>query len=73
MNHEKKTWTFPVTGQLLQCNACKRKILVQRVLLGIDHDMQVAASCWDCLSKEVQKKCQKMYKLEKEVGKEEGI
>lgn len=35
----------------LECRKCKRKILVEKVLVGVDHDMSIDVICADCLDK----------------------
>ncbi|MEW6606942.1 MAG: hypothetical protein AB1414_05740 [bacterium] len=60
MNKEPK---FPVVGRLVECNNCKRKILVEYGLIGVDHCLGVIATCWECLDKEIQNKAVDMYQL----------
>lgn len=62
----KKEVEFPVVGRLVECGKCKRKILVEYALMGIDHCFGVAATCWECLDNESQNKAVKAYKLKVE-------
>lgn len=57
---------LPVVGGLLNCCArkCKRKILVERALIGTDHTSEIFVTCWDCLNEEAKKEAKRRYKLE---------
>ncbi|MBU1487439.1 hypothetical protein KKH56_05255 [bacterium] len=59
----KKEAEFPVVGRLVECGKCKRKILVEYALIGVDHCLGVVATCWGCLYKDVQNKAVEAYKL----------
>ena len=39
-------------SQVAECQKCKRRILVERVLFGINHTLEMVVTCWDCLSEE---------------------
>jgi len=60
---ESKNKDFPVVGELLKCYVCKREILVERVLLGIDHNFVTTATCWNCLDSKTKNKAIKKHKL----------
>ena len=55
---------LPMRGVIKQCSACKRQILVERVLIGTDHDMEIVTTCWECMSEENKQKAIEAYKLE---------
>ncbi|MEW6618953.1 MAG: hypothetical protein AB1422_06340 [bacterium] len=55
---------FPVRGSILECPKCKRKILVERALFGIDHTLSLSVTCWDCLNKDQQEWANKRYGLD---------
>lgn len=55
---------FPVVGRLVECGRCKRKILVEYALIGVDHCFGVSATCWDCLEEDRKDWIEKRYKLE---------
>jgi hypothetical protein len=54
---------FPVVGRLVECGKCKRKILVERALMGVDHTLNLFATCWDCLKEERKDWARKRYGL----------
>jgi len=54
---------FPVVGRLVECGRCKRKILVEYALIGVNHCLGVSATCWECLDRESQNKAKDAYKL----------
>ena len=65
----KKTETIwkhalPVAGKLLKCNSCKKKILVEKVLMGIDHDAGIYVTCWGCLPIKSQQCATDKYQLD---------
>ena len=64
----KKEREFPVVGRLVECGKCKRKILVEYALIGVDHCFGVVATCWECLDKESQSRAVDAYKLKIEDG-----
>ena len=41
----------PYTYYKLKCEKCGRKILVEIVLMGVNHNMAVIATCAKCLKK----------------------
>ena len=55
---------LPVVGDLLNCSVkkCKRKILVERALIGTDHTNKIFVTCWDCLTEKVKKEAKKRYR-----------
>ena len=61
-----KTPEFPVVGKLACCHKCGRKILVERALIGVNHTLDVIATCWECLDEETQEKAKDTYKLKAE-------
>ncbi len=62
-----------VVGDLIQCSvrSCKRKILVERVMVGTNHTSEIIVTCWSCLSEKGKKKSIGWYgiKLGKELKK----
>jgi len=48
--------TFPMTGSLLECQNCKRKILVERAINGVSHTVATFVNCWDCLDADAKNK-----------------
>lgn len=54
---------FPVVGRLSVCGSCKREILVETALFGIDHTLGMNAVCWECLTQEQQNEAKKRYRL----------
>lgn len=61
-NKYKKAIEIPAVGNLYGCK-CRKKILVERGLMGIDHDWFIVANCWDCIDPEYKKEAVKKYKL----------
>ena len=55
---------LPVVGVLLKCPVCKKKVLVERGLIGTNHTSVIVVTCWDCLTEEEKEKAKKQYKLE---------
>ena len=55
---------LPIVGVLLKCSVCKRKVLVERGLIGTNHTSVIFVTCWDCLTEEKKEKAKKQYKLE---------
>lgn len=41
-----------VVGELCECGKCKRKIVIERILIGVNHTTKTIIYCWDCLSDE---------------------
>lgn len=56
---------LPVVGDLCKCSVCKRKILVERGLIGTNHTSGIFVTCWNCLTEEQKEKAEKQYKLKK--------
>lgn len=54
---------LPVVGALPKCSVCKRKILVERALIGTNHTSGIFVTCWDCLTEEQKEKAEEQYKL----------
>lgn len=54
---------FPVVGRIVECSKCKRKILVERILIGVNHTYTTVVTCWECLDLERQKWAAERYKL----------
>lgn len=52
-----------VIGQIKSCGKCSRRILVERVMCGINHTLGTIITCWDCLAKNKQIKAKELYKL----------
>ena len=42
---------IPYTYRFVKCQKCGREFLVERLLLGIDHTIDVIVSCKECLKK----------------------
>ena len=54
---------LPTRGTLSTCRECGRFILVERGLVGSDHDAVILTTCWDCLSPAQQKMARDTYKI----------
>jgi len=52
---------LPTTATLTSCSLCKRKILIEQILIGVNHTTQIVANCWDCL--QTHDGCKKAYQL----------
>lgn len=52
-------------GSLEKCEVCGREILVERIVNGVNHTLQVIITCWECLSKEAKQKAKGMYRVTK--------
>ena len=50
-----------VVGELLECKACQRKIVIERVLFGTNHTSKSIVYCWDCLPDEQKENYKKTY------------
>jgi len=46
---------FPYTYHKLACTKCGRKIIVEVLLIGVDHTASITAVCAECLKKGVNK------------------
>ena len=61
-----------VVGRLVKCSKCGREILVERGLFGVNHTLEITATCWDCLDRQAQKGAIERYKLKEEDKRNEG-
>lgn len=61
-----------VVGRLVECSECGREILVERGLIGVNHTLEVIATCWDCLDGQARKRAIERYKLKEEDKQDEG-
>ncbi|MEW6686274.1 MAG: hypothetical protein AB1393_08720 [Candidatus Edwardsbacteria bacterium] len=61
---KKENIEFPVTGTIAECPKCKRKMLVERALFGVNHTFGLHITCWDCLDEESKERAKKRYKLQ---------
>ena len=57
MNNDRKL------GQLVKCEKCGRKILVERALLGVNHTLDIKATCWECLTSKAKGKASRACQL----------
>ena len=39
---------WPLMGYMVERHKCKRKILVETILIGTNHNMSVSATCAEC-------------------------
>ena len=53
-------------GTLGKCEVCGRKVLLENILCGVSHTVQIIVHCWDCCSDEVKEKARAMYKIKEE-------
>jgi hypothetical protein len=54
---------LPVYGQIVHCRTCGRRLLVERVLIGVNHTVETVVTCWDCLDKAAQEQARQRYQL----------
>ena len=54
---------WPIAGKIHVCPVCKRHILVERGLAGIDHTIEMIVVCFDCLDEPMQQKARERYPL----------
>jgi hypothetical protein len=52
---------IPVHGYLTECGTCHKKILVECLINGTDHNLEVLANCWDCMKEEHKNNAIKLY------------
>ena len=55
-----------VIGEIKNCGKCQRKILVERVMCGVNHTIGIIITCWDCLPSEAIDKARKLYNIGEE-------
>jgi hypothetical protein len=58
------TIVHPMTGKLLACSKCQKKILVERGLIGVDHTVALTATCWECLTEDQQITARERYQID---------
>jgi len=60
-----------VIGQILECQFCNKKIIVERALsdLDIDNTVAISAHHWECLSDELKQRVIETYGIEDPDGK----
>jgi hypothetical protein len=56
----------PMSGRLIACSKCNRKILVERGLIGTDHTVALMAACWECLTEDEQNTARARYKIDQD-------
>ena len=61
-----------VVGRLIKCSKCGRKILVERGLFGVNHTLEIFATCWDCLDGQARRRAIERYDLKEEDKQNEG-
>lgn len=64
LENQRSKFKLDVSGQLVQCSKCGRRILVERPLIGVNHTAKVIATCWDCLDNEAKKRAGELYYIE---------
>ena len=52
---------FPVIGEIFKCPFCRREILVERGLGGVDHTIDTVVVCLKCLNPGLRHAVEKKY------------
>jgi len=60
-----KDYKPPITGEIVECRKCGRRLLVERVLMGTDHTLSLNIICWDCLDIGGEEKVREFYHFSK--------
>jgi len=52
---------LPTTATLTSCSLCGKNILVEQILIGVNHTTKIIVTCWSCL--ENKDECKRAYEL----------
>ena len=57
---------YPDVGEICTCGKCGEKILVERLLCGVNHTIQTFTCCWKCVDKKEKERAIKRYGIKEE-------
>ena len=66
MIEQLKDYKPPVRGEVVRCSKCGRKVLIEQILVGIDHTSETMAVCWDCLDDQAKERAKELYHIKTE-------
>ena len=55
--------TFGTMGYLRKCKVCGKLILVEEIINGSSHTMDIIVNCWECCPDDVKQRAREMYGL----------
>ncbi len=48
-------------GEIILCGICKRKMLIERDMIGVNHTIGTYINCWNCLTTKQREKVEARY------------
>lgn len=57
-------------GQIIKCEVCGRKFLVERIMVGVNHTAEILVTCLECLDDKAKVKTKELYNIDLESDNE---